>query len=86
MDRMWRTRSSAHHKNYRRPFYPAQLRTQVKKHENKQITDNISTNVTSVRRDHISDIEQAHSGQLVSFDVSIAVVHWHWHQVMLIGQ
>jgi len=48
--------------------------------------NNISTNVTSVLRDHVSYREQAHSDRLVSFDMSIVVVHWRWYQVMVIGQ
>ena len=72
--------------NYRTTFYPAQLRTKVNKHENKQTMDNISTNVTSVLRGHVSDRKQPHSGRLASFDVSIAVIHWRWYQVMVIGQ
>jgi len=52
---------------------------------NKQTTHKINTNVTSVQRDHVNDREQAHSGRLVSFDMSIAVIHWGLYQVMLIG-
>ena len=63
--------------NYRRTFYPAQLRTKVNKHENKEIMDNISTNVTSVQRDRISDREQAHSGRLVSFGL-VVVGNYRW--------
>jgi len=72
--------------NCRRTFYPVQLRTKVSKDENKQTTDNLSTNVTSVLRDHVSDREQTQSGRLVSFDALTAVFHWLWYQVMLIGR
>jgi len=53
---------------------------------NKQTTDNICINVTSVLRDHVIDREQVHSGRLVTYDVSIAVMHWRWYQVVVIGQ
>ena len=85
-NRIRRKHLSAHHKEVTTQHSTPLSWEQRLINMNKQTTDNICTNVTSVLRDHVSDREQVHSGRLVSFGVSIAVMQWLWYQVVVIGQ